>query len=103
MHPGSHGPMHHEPTGEDAELRAVANHHGGAGPWAVAGYRMGRHALAKLGLERHSFDLEVVHRSPQAVQFTCIADGASASTGASVGKMNLSVVPASEAEVATVY
>jgi formylmethanofuran dehydrogenase subunit E len=64
---------------------------------------MGQHALSRLGLPRHSFDLEVVHRSPRAVQFTCIADGAAASTGASVGKMNLSVEAAPESDVATTY
>jgi hypothetical protein len=39
-------------------LAAVAFVHGGAGPWAVAGYRMGQAALARLGLSRQSFDLD---------------------------------------------
>jgi formylmethanofuran dehydrogenase subunit E len=87
----------------DDPLALVATIHGGAGPWAVAGYRMGRYALARLGLERQSFDLEVTHRTPEEVQFSCIADGASAATGASVGKLNLHVVPGTEADVATTY
>ncbi|WP_437686190.1 FmdE family protein [Sorangium sp. So ce176] len=87
----------------DEELRAVAAIHGGAGPWAVAGYRMGRYALAKLGLPARSFDLEVIHHSPRNVQFSCIADGAAAATGASLGKLNLSLVEASEAAVETTY
>lgn len=87
----------------DQRLREVERVHGGAGPWAVAGYRMGEHALAKLGLERQSFDLEVVHRSPRSVQYSCIADGAAAATGASLGKLNLSLEEADEAHVATVY
>ena len=90
-------------TNIDAQLQEVARVHGGAGPWAVAGYRMGRHALARLGLEPHSFDLEVIHHSPRSVQFTCIADGAAAATGASMGKLNLSLVEAEEARVATTY
>ncbi|HET6339544.1 MAG TPA: FmdE family protein [Polyangiales bacterium] len=70
-------------------LDAVAAVHGGAGPWAVAGYRMGEFALQKLGLERGSFDLDVTHASPPEVQYSCIADGAAAATGASLGKLNL--------------
>ncbi|WP_437619169.1 FmdE family protein [Sorangium sp. So ce1151] len=108
----AHGPAGHDhgrapgqPSAEaqDEELRAVAAIHGGAGPWAVAGYRMGRYALAKLGLPARSFDLEVVHHSPRSVQFSCIADGAAAATGASLGKLNLSLVEASEAGIETTY
>ena len=77
--------------------------HGGAGPWAVAGYRMGRHALQRLGLERGSFDLEVIHHTPREVQYSCIADGAAAGTGASLGKLNLSLVDAPGPETRTVY
>ncbi|XYH94198.1 FmdE family protein [Sorangium sp. So ce1128] len=108
----AHGPAGHDhgrapgrPSAEaqDEELRAVAAIHGGAGPWAVAGYRMGRYALAKLGLPARSFDLDVVHHSPRSVQFSCIADGAAAATGASLGKLNLSLVEASEAGIETTY
>ena len=63
--------------------------HGTAGPHAVAGYLMGEHALSQLGLERGSMDLEVIHYSPAQVQWSCIVDGLQASTGASLGKMNL--------------
>lgn len=87
----------------DRALASVAAIHGGSGPWVVAGYRMGRHALAKLGLPEGSFDLEVVHRSPRSVQYSCIADGAAAATGASLGKLNLSMVDAEPATVATTY
>jgi formylmethanofuran dehydrogenase subunit E len=90
------------PSDDDA-LARVTVIHGGAGPWVVAGYRMGEYALARLGLQRQSFDLEVVHRTPQEVQFSCIADGAAAATGASAGKLNLRLVDATEADVATTY
>src|SRR5688500_8675683 len=53
------------PASADDEIAAVARIHGGAGPWAVAGYRMGRFALGALGLEPGSFDLEVIHHSPR--------------------------------------
>ena len=90
-------------TPEADGLAKVAAIHGAAGPWAVAGYRMGRYALAKLGLPAQSFDLEVTHHTPQKVQYSCIADGAEAATGASPGKLNLKLVPATDAEVATTY
>jgi formylmethanofuran dehydrogenase subunit E len=90
------------PSPADA-IATVAFIHGGAGPWAVAGYRMGQAAMKKLGLERQSFDLLVVHHTPEEVQFSCIADGAAAATGASAGKLNLKLVPSDEAHVVTVY
>ncbi|AGC47372.1 hypothetical protein MYSTI_06099 [Myxococcus stipitatus DSM 14675] len=92
------------PSAEDAALARVASIHGGAGPWAVAGYRMGAHALRELGLPVGSFDLEVVHHSPAKVQYTCVADGAAAATGASLGKLNLALAStATSAEVFTTF
>jgi formylmethanofuran dehydrogenase subunit E len=87
----------------DEGLARVAAIHGAAGPWAVAGYRMGRYALGKLGLPAHSFDLEVVHHTPEKVQYSCIADGAAAATGASAGKLNLKMASADDADVRTTY
>jgi hypothetical protein len=96
---GPHGHGRHRPAGLgaapgsiDERLAEVARIHGGAGPWAVAGYRMGEHALKELGLERGSFDLIVTHFTPKEVQFACIADGAAAATGASTGKLNLELM-----------
>jgi formylmethanofuran dehydrogenase subunit E len=88
---------------EDQELDRVAAIHGAPGPWAVAGYRMGRYALAKLGLSPGSFDLEVTHRTPQQVMYSCIADGAAAATGASAGKLNLKLVDGRPEDVETTY
>jgi formylmethanofuran dehydrogenase subunit E len=87
----------------DSELDQVAAVHGAPGPWAVAGYRMGQYALSKLGLERGSFDLEVSHKSPRQVMFSCIADGAAAATGASAGKLNLTMQEGTVNELATTY
>ena len=70
-------------------LARVKEVHGAAGPWAVAGYRMGERALKDLNLPRQSFSLLVVHRCPAEVQYSCIADGLQAATGASPGKLNL--------------
>jgi formylmethanofuran dehydrogenase subunit E len=100
--PSPNGAASSASSGDEA-LARVTLIHGGAGPWAVAGYRMGQYALARLGLRRQSFDIEVVHRTPQEVQFSCIADGAAAATGASAGKLNLHLVNAPEADVSTTY
>jgi formylmethanofuran dehydrogenase subunit E len=72
-------------------LAKVREYHGAAGPWAVAGYRIGQQAMRELGLPRHAFSMLVVHRCPAKVQFTCMADGLQAATGTSLGKMNLRV------------
>ena len=75
----------------DEELDAVAAVHGEAGPWAVAGWRMAKHAMKELGP-----DVSVKHESPKSVQYSCIADGAQAATKTSVGKVSLTWVEAKE-------
>jgi formylmethanofuran dehydrogenase subunit E len=97
---------HHAPppaaTTHRAALDRVAAIHGAAGPFAVAGYRMGERALAELGAQRGSFALEVVHEAPAQVQWSCIADGLQASTGTSPGKLNLKVIELSEERTTSV-
>lgn len=83
-------------------LARVKEIHGGTGPWAVAGYRIGERALKELGLPRQSHELEVVHRCPAEVQYSCIADGVQAATGASPGKLNLRIETAAREELRTV-
>ena len=108
---GHHGHHHaHAPpaTGTAADpietkLDEVARIHGAPGPWAVLGYRMSEHALAKLGLERGSFELQIVHWTPKEVRYSCIADGAAAHSGASLGKLNLSLVETTADNVLTIY
>jgi formylmethanofuran dehydrogenase subunit E len=92
-----------QPDPVERALDEVAAIHGAPGPWAVAGYRMSEHALAKLGLPRGSLDLQVVHWTPREVRYSCIADGAAAHSGASLGKLNLSLVDTSADNVLTVY
>lgn len=83
-------------------LSRVKEVHGGAGPWAVAGYRIGEHALKTLGLPRHSFKLSVIHRAPAQVQYSCVADGVQAATGASPGKLNLKIEDVPVAQLSTI-
>lgn len=85
----------------DECLARVKEVHGAAGPWAVAGYRIGERALKELGLPRHSFSLLAIHRAPAEVQYSCIADGLQASTGVSPGKLNLKVEVVSAGRLST--
>jgi formylmethanofuran dehydrogenase subunit E len=86
----------------DPSLSITAMIHGGSGPFAVAGYRIGQAGLRALKLPRLSFDLEVIHHCPREVQWTCIIDGLQAATGASLGKLNLSLVPSTKANMMSV-
>lgn len=84
-------------------LDRVAECHGSAGVFAVVGYSMGQRALHELGEARGSFDLEVTHRTPMKVQYSCVADGVQASTGVSAGKLNLDLVEAPVSEFETIF
>jgi formylmethanofuran dehydrogenase subunit E len=76
-------------SSREAELDWVAAIHGEAGPYAVAGYRIGQRALRELALGRGAHALAVRHESPDQVRWSCVVDGLQASTGASLGRMNL--------------
>jgi hypothetical protein len=87
------------PAALEAATQRVTEIHGGAGPWAVVGYRMGMRALKELGLASplpptspSRFVVEVIHESPLQIPFACIVDGLHAATGASLGKLNLKLV-----------
>jgi formylmethanofuran dehydrogenase subunit E len=91
-----------QPANVDAVLKQVAEFHGNAGVFAVAGYRMGQRALLEFHEQRGSFDLDVTHRTPLEVQYSCIADGWQAATGVSAGKLNLHVIPVPAADLETI-
>lgn len=87
-----HLEQHPAPAGAQTTneiLQKVAAVHGQAGPFAVAGHRMGERALRELDAHHGEFSLNVTHESPAEMQWSCIADGLQASTGVSVGKLNL--------------
>jgi formylmethanofuran dehydrogenase subunit E len=87
----------------ESKLDAVASVHGDAGAWAVAGYRMGEYALKTLGLKRGEFALAVEHSSPKEVRYACIADGAQAATGATLGRLQLTLSEVKADKLQTVY
>lgn len=81
---------------KDYAVKEVGAIHGGTGPFAVAGYRMGARAMLELELLRGSFDWNVEHDSLPEVRWSCIADGIQAATGASVGKLTLTLIQVKE-------
>lgn len=83
-------------------LEQVAYIHGMPGPFAVAGYRIGERALKELGVARGTFTLEVIHKTPFEVQWSCVADGVQAATGVSVGKLNLKLVEVPQDRMETI-
>ncbi len=104
---GADAAPEHTPTPSEVEtcLSRVQDYHGGAGPWAVIGYRIGMRALKELGIPRLGHDnsgLFVTHYCPMKVQYTCMADGLHAATGASIGKLNLKLEDTSLEQLHTV-
>lgn len=83
-------------TADDGEraARETAAIHGAAGPFAVAGYRIGARAMRELGALKGGFGVDVLHEAPAEVQWSCVVDGLQAATGASLGKLNLRLTTA---------
>jgi formylmethanofuran dehydrogenase subunit E len=70
------------------DLEALRAFHGHLGPYALAGVRLGRYAVASLRAERH-FGLEADVRCPDRPPPSCFMDGVQWSTGCTIGKRNL--------------
>lgn len=69
--------------------------HGHLGPFALLGYRAGKLALTRLGAPSH-FGIHAVVRCPPQPPPSCFADGVQYSTGCTLGKRNIELVPAEE-------
>ena len=77
-------------------LRAI---HGDINPWAVAGFLMGERALVELDMTFGTDRLLALHHCPQKLPYTAVLDGIQAATGATVGKLNLRMIPATASEL----
>lgn len=84
-------------------IRSIVAVHGDIDPWAALGFRMGRRALAELGLPRGSPRLLAVHRTPFEHPYTFIADGVQSATGTSIGRLTLLVVKCDRAAMQTTF
>ena len=81
---------------EDAALLArMRGFHGHIGPWAMLGYRAGLRAVRELDAPTHFGIHAEVHCPPQPPP-SCFLDGVQFSTGCTMGKRNIELVPADE-------
>jgi formylmethanofuran dehydrogenase subunit E len=70
-------------------LEDIERFHGHLGPNVLLGVRMGEHACGVLRIPQH-FGLSVVVECPEGPPHTCLIDGLQLSTGATMGKENIS-------------
>jgi formylmethanofuran dehydrogenase subunit E len=76
----------------------IERFHGHLGPNVLLGVRMGEHACGVLGIPQH-FGLSVVAACPEGPPHTCLIDGLQLSTGATMGKENISHKDSEEVRV----
>ncbi len=84
-------------------LQTIRAFHGRIDPGAVAGYRIGRRALAELGLAAGAEELVAVQRAARLPQLTAMLDGIQAATGATMGRLNLRLEESDAKHVETVF
>lgn len=72
--------------------------HGHEGPYLVAGLRMGMYILRALSARGYS-DLKLIVESPPFTPYTCLLDGLQVSTGCTLGKGNIVLVPSSSKDI----
>ena len=71
-------------------LKQIEQFHGHLGPYAVIGYRMGKIANEKLGLD--PFSKKAVVYTGTSPPLSCVVDGIQMSSGCTLGKGNLTVI-----------
>lgn len=76
-------------------LERMRSFHGHLGPWAMLGYRAGLLAVKSLEAPTHFGVSATVHCPPQPPP-SCFADGVQFSTGCTLGKRNIELVPSEE-------
>ena len=75
--------------------------HGHLGPFAILGRMMGDRAVLLLDGRRH-FGIRTIVRCPDAPPPSCIVDGLQVSTGCTMGKRNIELIPDSEIVVTVI-
>ena len=76
-------------------LERLRAFHGHLGPWAMLGYRAGLHAISLLEAPTH-FGISATVCCPPQPPPSCFADGVQFSTGCTLGKRNIELIPADE-------
>lgn len=82
----------------DDDWSLAERFHGHIGPWLALGMRIGAIAVADLGLRPH-FGVQADVACPLYTPFSCILDGLQLSTGATLGKRNISAKDSSQTSI----
>ncbi|MFB3787866.1 MAG: formylmethanofuran dehydrogenase subunit E family protein [bacterium] len=90
--------MHSKYPFRPLTMEELARFHGHLGPFIVLGTRIGEHAVTAHHFPRH-FGLTVKVECPDQPPQSCLIDGLQLSTGATLGKRNISHVVADEIRV----
>ena len=90
--------MHSKYPFRPLTMEELARFHGHLGPFIVLGTRIGEHAVTEHHFPRH-FGLTVKVECPDQPPASCLIDGLQLSTGATMGKRNISHVVADEIRV----
>ncbi len=69
--------------------------HGHLGPYAILGWKIGLRAVELLGGKRY-FGIHTTVRCPDAPPPSCMVDGLQMSTGCTMGKRNIELIPSDE-------
>ena len=92
------GPMHSKYPFRPLTMEELARFHGHLGPFIVLGARMGEHSVTAHHFPRH-FGVTVKVECPDQPPQSCLIDGLQLSTGATLGKRNISHGVADEIRV----
>ena len=86
--------LHSRPRdfGREELLDRLRDFHGHLGPFAILGYRAGVLARRELELPSH-FGLSATVHCPDAPPPSCFVDGVQYSTGCTLGKRNIELIP----------
>ena len=92
--------LHSHPRdfGREELLDRLRDFHGHLGPFAMLGYRAGVLARRELALPSH-FGLRASVHCPDAPPPSCFVDGVQYSTGCTLGKRNIELIPYAEISV----
>ena len=91
--PESSSPPHEHHIGPlERTVDEVESFHGHIGPFVTLGLRMGSAAMKDLGAEAY-FGVHVTAICPPKTPQSCLLDGLQLSTGATLGKQNIKLVP----------
>ena len=77
---------------EKKSIKQAEEFHGHVGPFIVTGLKMGFLALEKLNAEKY-VGMKVVVETGTTPPISCIVDGIQVSTGCTLGKGNIEVLP----------